>query len=158
MAEGHEDRRPIRLMSRVRTVPSVTVGGRLAPAGDQHCRPALPPFGRTKTDALNEAVAVAKAQHQEAISQANRTFNATHTETKLKHRKAYMAARAAWDATKSTPDAIGYEEARQAFVNANAVADHTEARAELDRAIRAADAAYDAEVARLGQEHGVTVR
>ena len=69
-----------------------------------------------------------------------------------------MAASAAWDAVKSTADAERYEEARQAFLTANAIADHGEARAEMDRAITAADAAYHAKVARLGQEHGVAVR
>ena len=68
-----------------------------------------------------------------------------------------MAARAAWDAVKSTPEADGYEEARQAFLEANAPADHTEARAEMDSTVRAADAAYHAEVRKIAAEHGVTV-
>ena len=45
---------------------------------------------------------------------------------------------------KSTPEAEGYEETRQAFIKANEVADHTKARAELDRAIKAGDATYHA--------------
>jgi hypothetical protein len=37
-----------------------------------------------------------------------------------------------------------------AFDAAANPADHSEARAELDRAVRAADAAYHAEIARMG--------
>ena len=107
------------------------------------------------TEAFNETVAVAKARHQQAISEAYRAFNVKHAETMRKHREAYMAARADWDTVKSAPEAEGHEEARQAFIDANAPADHTEARAEMDRALRAADAAYHADVAGLGQEHGL---
>ena len=106
---------------------------------------------------FSEAKAVAEGRKQQAISEAYRAFNAKHSETMRKHREAYMAARAAWDAVKSTPEADGYEEARQAFMTANAPADHTEARAEMDSAIRAADTAYQAEVQKLAAEHGVTV-
>src|ERR1700730_18624018 len=111
---------------------------------------------QNRTEAFNEAVAVAKARHQQAISEAYRTFNVKHSETKHKHREAYMAARADWDTVKSTPEAEGYEKARQAFIDANAPADHTEARAEMDRALRAADTAYHAEVQKIAAEHGVT--
>ena len=104
-----------------------------------------------------DAKTQAEARRQQAISEAYRAFNVKHAETMRKHREAYMAARAAWDAVKSTPEADGYEEARQAFLEANAPADHTEARAEMDRALRAADAGYHAEVQKLAAEHGVTV-
>jgi hypothetical protein len=113
---------------------------------------------QNRTEAFNEAVAVAKARHQQAVSEAYRAFNAKHSEATHLHREAYMAARAAWDAVKSTPEADGYEEARQAFLDANALADHTEARAEMDSAVRAADGAYHAEVRRIAAAHGVTVR
>ena len=112
---------------------------------------------QNRTEAFNEAVAVAKARHQQAISEAYRAFNVKHSETKRLHRETYMAARAAWDAVKSTPEADGYEEARQAFLTANVPADHTEARAEMDSAIRAADTACHAEVQKIAAEHGVTV-
>src|SRR2546423_15590931 len=59
-----------------------------------------------------------------------------------------MAEYTAWRAIKSTPDAEGYDVAREAFIKASEVADHREARAELDRAIRAADEAYEAELTR----------
>jgi hypothetical protein len=62
-------------------------------------------------------------------------------------------------AIKSTPDAEGCEVAREAFIKASEVADHREARAELDRAIRAADEAYEAELARAWtREHRMTVQ
>ena len=73
---------------------------------------------QNRTEAFNEAVAVAKARHQQALSEASRAFNAKHTETKHKHRDAHLAASEAWDAVKSTPEAEGYEEMRQAFINA----------------------------------------
>ena len=106
---------------------------------------------------FNEAKPQAEWRRQQAISKAYRAFNVKHAETMRKHREAYMAAHAAWDAVKSTPEADGYEEARQAFLEANAPADHTEARAEMDSAVRAADAAYHADVQRIAAEHGATV-
>jgi len=106
---------------------------------------------------FNEPKTQAEGRRQQAISEAYRAFNVKHAETMRKHREAYMAARAAWDAVKSTPEADGYEEARQAFLDANALADHTEARAEMDSAVRAADAAYHAEVQTIAAEHAVTV-
>ena len=57
----------------------------------------------------------------------------------------YERASARWDAVKSNPYANGY---LASFKDAKLPADHTQARAELDAAIRAADAAYHAEVAR----------
>jgi uncharacterized iron-regulated protein len=105
-----------------------------------------------------DAKTQAEARRQQAISEAYRAFNVKHAETMRNHREAYMAARADWDAVKSTPEADGYEEARQAFLTANVPADHTEARAEMASAIRAADTAYHAEVQKIAAEHGVTVR
>lgn len=105
-----------------------------------------------------DAKTQAEARRQQAISEAYRAFNVKHAETMRKHREAYMAARADWDAVKSAPAADGYEEARQAFLTANVPADHTEDRAEMDRAIRAADAAYHAQLAEVGAQHGVKVR
>ena len=84
----------------------------------------------------NDVKAAAEARRQEAISNAYRAFNVKHAETARKHRETYMAAKADWDAIRSAPEADGYEEARQAFIAANKPADHTEARAEMDGAIR----------------------
>ena len=105
-----------------------------------------------------ETRTVAQARRQGAIAEAYRTFNVKHAETVRQHREAYMAAKADWDAIRSTPGADGYEKARQAFIDASAPADHTQARAEMDRAIRAADAAFHDEVEKLAVLHGVTVR
>jgi hypothetical protein len=99
-----------------------------------------------------DAKTQAEARRHQGISEAYRAFNVKHAETMRKHREAYMAARADWDTVKSAPEAEGHEEARQAFIDANAPADHTEARAEMDRALRAADAAYNATMVRLRAE------
>jgi hypothetical protein len=107
---------------------------------------------------FDEEVTRARDKHQHALSEAHRQFAAAKEKAKSDQRADYLAARDAFDALKPTPDAEGYETARQAFQGAKLPADHTQARAELDRAIRAADEAYHAEVARLGAEHGVTVR
>jgi hypothetical protein len=77
---------------------------------------------------------------------------------KARHAVEYERASARWDAVKSNPNAARYQEAWRAFQDAKLPADHTQAKTELDAAIKAADETYHAEVARLGQEHGVTVR
>ena len=48
---------------------------------------------QNRMEAFNEAVAVAKARHQQAISEAYRAFNVKHAEAQRLHREAYMAAR-----------------------------------------------------------------
>ena len=107
---------------------------------------------------FDEEVTKAKGRHQQAINDAHAAFNKRVAEEIGVRTARYETARGAFDALKPTPEAEGYETARQAFQDAKLPADHTQARAELDRAIRAADEAYHAEVARLGAEHGVTVR
>jgi len=77
---------------------------------------------------------------------------------KARHAAEYERASAGWDAVKSNPSAKGNDVAWGAFQDAKLPADHTQGRAELDRAIKATDAAFHEEVTRLGQEHGVTVR
>jgi hypothetical protein len=111
---------------------------------------------RNRIEAFNGVVAGADARRQTSLAEAYRVFNTKHSETKRLHRAAYMAAAAAWRAIKSMPDADGYEAAREAFIKASQTADHSETRAELDRATRAADEAYEAELARAwGREHRV---
>ena len=103
--------------------------------------------GQSRIEAFNKTIAEAEARRRKAISEAYRVFNTKHGAAKRLHRSTYMAAYAAWRAIKSRPDAEGYEFAREAFIKASEVADHREARAELDRAIRAADEASEAELA-----------
>jgi hypothetical protein len=67
---------------------------------------------------------------------------------KARHAAEYERASAAWDTVKSNPSAKGHDVAWRAFQDAKLPADHTQARAELDRAIKAADAAYHEEVGR----------
>jgi len=104
--------------------------------------------GQSRIEAFDNDIAAAEARRQKSLSEAYRVFNVKHSDVKRLHRSTYMAAYAAWRAIKNTPDAEGYEAARQAFINASELADHREARGELDRAIRAADEAYEAELAR----------
>jgi hypothetical protein len=99
----------------------------------------------------------AEARRQEAIREAHEAFSRAYLLEKARHAAEYERASARWDALKSNPNAARYQEAWRDFQDAKLPADHTQARAELDRAIKAADAAYHAEVARLGQEHGVSV-
>jgi len=99
----------------------------------------------------------AEARRQQAISEAHEAFSRAYLAEKARHAAEYERASAAWNAVKSNPNAKGYDKAREEFELSKLPAIHDAARAELNRAIRAADAAYHAEVARLGQEHGVTV-
>jgi hypothetical protein len=113
--------------------------------------------GQSRIEAFNKTIAAAEARRRKAISEAYRVFSTKHSAAKRLHRSTYMAAYAAWREIKSTPDAEEHEVTRQAFIKANEVVNHNEARAELDRAIRAADEAYDAERARAwGRNTGVT--
>src|SRR5262249_18977766 len=107
---------------------------------------------------FEEAKARAKARTQQAISEAHEAFSRTYLSVKARHAAEYERANAAWNAVKSKPNAEGYQKARQDFDVSKLPANHDPARAELNRAIRAADDAYHAEVARLGAEHGVMVR
>ena len=108
-------------------------------------------------DPFLTAKAEAEARRQQAIREAHEAFNRAYLLEKARHAAEYERASAAWDAMKSNSSAKSYEKARQEFEAAKLPANHDAARAELDRAIRAAGAAYHAEVARLGQEHGVTI-
>ena len=89
------------------------------------------------------------APFNEAKSQADARRQAAHNEAQQQHRKSVAAARKrhAAERRQADPDAQYHRQVREL----KALND------ELDSAIRAADEAYHAEVARLGQEHGVTV-
>jgi len=82
--------------------------------------------GKSRIEAFNKAVAAADVRRKTAISEAYRSFNIKHSETKRLHRSIYMGAYAAWRAIKSRPDAEGYEVAREAFIKASEVVDHSE--------------------------------
>jgi hypothetical protein len=102
--------------------------------------------------------AAAELRRQEAIREAHEAFGKACLVVKARHAAEYERASARWDTVKSNPDAKGYDDAWRAFQDAKLPADHTKAREELDRVIRAVDAAYHAEVTRFRQEHGVRVR
>jgi len=109
-------------------------------------------------DAVSEANVTAEARRQEAIREAHEAFGKAYLYEKARHAAEYERASARWDALKSNQDAADYEGAWLAFQRAKEPANHTQARAELNRAIRAADAGYHAEVSRVGQEHPELVR
>jgi len=111
-----------------------------------------------RLQAFDETKAEAEAGKQQAISEAHEAFSRAYLAEKARHAAEYERANAAWNAVKSNPNAEGYDKAREEFELSKLPAIHDAARAELNRAIRAADAAYHAEVARLGLEHGVVVR
>jgi hypothetical protein len=100
----------------------------------------LDPFVNGKT--------AAEGQRQEAIREAHEALARAYLLEKARHAAEYERASAAWDAVKSNPSAKGYDVAWRAFQDAKLPADHTQACAELDRAIKAADAAYHEEVGR----------
>jgi hypothetical protein len=112
---------------------------------------------QNRLQAFDEAKAQAEARKQQAIKEAHEAFSRAYLVEKARHAAEYERASAAWNAVKGNPDANGYDKAREEFELAKLPANHDAARAELNRAIRAADAAFHAEVARLGQEHDVSV-
>jgi hypothetical protein len=97
----------------------------------------------------------AEGRRQEAIREAHQAFSRDYLFEKARHAAEYERASALWDAVKSNPSAKGYNNAWRAFQDAKLPANHDAARAELHRAIRAADAAYHADVAAIGSEHEV---
>jgi len=104
------------------------------------------------------AKAAAEIRRQEAIREAHEAFGKAYLVVKARHAAEYERASARWAVVKSNPDGKGYDDAWRAFQNAKLPADHTKAREELDRVICAVDDTYHTEVARLRQEHGLTLR
>jgi hypothetical protein len=114
---------------------------------------------QNRLDAFNDAKTRAEGRRQQAITDAHAGFNKRVAEEIAAHTSRYEDARDAFDAVKSDPDHPLLGEASTTFDGIRETTpDHTQARNELDRATRAAVEAYHAEVARLGQEHGVSVR
>jgi hypothetical protein len=88
---------------------------------------------------FDEDVAKAKDRHQQAI----RAAHAAHAKEVAELRQRHAA-----EPREADPDAQYHRQVRELKTLNDA----------LDSAIRAADEAFHAEVARLGAEHGVTVR
>ena len=97
----------------------------------------------------------AQARRQEAVREAHERFGRVYLVEKARHAAEYERASALWDALKMNPKADGYDEAWRQFQLAKQPPNHDQARAELHRAIRAADEAYHAELIRLSQENGL---
>jgi hypothetical protein len=106
-------------------------------------------------DPFLTAKSAAEARREQAIRKAHEAFSRAYLFEKARHAAEYERASARWDAVKSNPCATGYNNAWRAFQDAKLPANHDAARAELDRAIRAADATYYADVAAIGSEHKV---
>src|SRR5262249_7331921 len=104
-----------------------------------------------RLQAFDETKAEAAARKPQAVSEAHEAFSRAYLADKARPAAEYERANAAWNSVKSNPNAKGYDKARKEFEFAKLPANHDPARAELNRAIRAADAASHAEVARLGQ-------
>ena len=111
---------------------------------------------QNRLEAFDEAKAQADARKQQAIKEAHEAFSRAYLAEKARQAAKYERANAAWNAVKSNPSATGHDKARQEFELAKLPANHDAARAELNRAIKAADAAFHAEVQGLGQKHGIT--
>jgi flagellar motility protein MotE (MotC chaperone) len=88
---------------------------------------------------FDDDVARAKDRHQQAIAEAQRACAEAKSELRRKH---------AAERREADPDAQYHRQVRELKSLDDA----------LDADVRKADAAYHAKVARLGKEHGVTVR
>src|SRR5438094_10617808 len=108
---------------------------------------------------FNEAKAVAEYRRQEALTDTYTRFGKAIDHMDREHTERVEAATSAFDAMKSDPRHPSHAEARAAF---NAVRgttpDYKAAHNELDRAVRAAEADFRAELARIGRLYGDTVR
>jgi hypothetical protein len=110
-----------------------------------------------RLDGFLAAKDAAEARRQEAIRDAHEAFSRTYLVESARHAAEYERASAQWDAVQGCPKARGYDEAAREFQLAKQPPNHTAARTELHRAIRAADEAYHAELVCLEQEQGLAV-
>ena len=106
----------------------------------------LPMPDEYRRDAFCAAKAEAGARREEAIRAAHEAFSRAYLLERARHAAEYKRASAQWDALKSTRNSEAYQEAWRAFQAAKQPPSHTQARAELDRAINTADQAYNAEL------------
>jgi hypothetical protein len=104
-----------------------------------------------RRDSFLTGKAAAEARRQEGIREAHEVFGKAHLVEKARHAAAYERASARWDAIKMNAKSERYEVAWRAFQLAKQPPNHNKARGELDRAIKAADEAYHAELACLGR-------
>ena len=102
---------------------------------------------------FDAAKATAMNAQQEALTDAYTVFGKAIDEIDREHVARMEAARAAFEAVKSDPTHLANAGTRAAFdAIRGTTPDYTEARAELDRAVRAADAAFNTTMARLREE------
>lgn len=101
------------------------------------------------SDEFNQAIAVLEGRRQAAHQAAVATFQAAYEKLWADHRVARAVAFAAFDAVKGNPAHPGHDAARAALAALDRAPDDRAIRGAHDRAIRAADDAYNAEAARL---------
>ena len=99
-----------------------------------------------RLDGFLEANNAAQARRQEAIREAHEAFSRAYLLERARHAAEYERASARWDAVKMNPKSERDEAASGAFQLAKEPPNHSKARAELHRSIRAADEAYHAEL------------
>ena len=106
---------------------------------------------------FNDDVAAAKGRHQQAVQDAHREWEEARARAISERDLDADAARDAWEAVKSHPDAEGYAEARCAWEASKMPANLHPARKALDAAIRKADEDYKVALVRLGAQHNVSI-
>jgi hypothetical protein len=107
---------------------------------------------------FNEANAIAEYRRQEALTDAYTWFGKTIDDIDREHAERMQATTSAFDAVKSDPRHPSHAQARAAFEAVRGTTpDYKAAHNELDRAVRAAEADFRAELARIGGLYGDTV-
>ena len=108
-----------------------------------------------RLDGFLAAKNAAEARRQEAVREAHERFGRVYLVEKARHAAEYERASALWDALNMNSKADGYDEAWRQFQLAKQPPNHDQARADLYRAMGAADEAYRAELIRLRQKNGL---
>jgi hypothetical protein len=100
-----------------------------------------------------------KSRRQQAHRLANAVFEAERQRIAAAYASAVEAARNAFDAVKHDPTHPDHDAARAEYERLRSLPpSYRTAHDALDTAIHAADAAFAAELDRIGAEHGVSVR
>ena len=103
-------------------------------------------------------VAVAENRKQEAIREAQASFDAERAEILAKWADAVQSAQQAWDAVKSDPEHPQEPDARAAIDALRSTPpDYREARDHLADTIRKADAEYQSALAAARARNGVVI-
>ena len=113
---------------------------------------------QNRMQGFNQAKAVAERRRQEALTDAYTRFGKAIDDMDREHAERMEAARSAFDAVKSDPRHPSHAQARAAFeAIRGTMPDYEAAHNELESAVRAAEADFRAELARIGGLYGDTV-